>query len=98
MLAGGWWWLQGRRIDLSVQLVLLVIAGTVLITNLTHWPSTQFDEGTYVSYAWSLQHGRLANYTFSYGHPPLGWMLIFSGPRRRGCSGRWSSPSITPAS
>ena len=87
VLAGGWWWLQGRRIDLSVQLVLLVIAGTVLITNLTHWPSTQFDEGTYVSYAWSLQHGRLANYTFSYGHPPLGWMLIFLWTEAQGLFG-----------
>ena len=87
VLAGGWWWLQGRRIDLSVQLVLLVIAGTVLITNLTHWPSTQFDEGTYVSYAWSLQHGRLANYTYSYGHPPLGWMLIFFWTEAQGLFG-----------
>ena len=87
VLAGGWWWLQGRRIDLSVQLVLLVIAGTVLITNLTHWPSTQFDEGTYISYAWSLQHGRLANYTYSYGHPPLGWMLIFLWTEAQGLFG-----------
>ena len=87
VLAGGWWWLQGRRIDLSVQLVLLVIAGIVLITNLTHWPSTQFDEGTYVSWAWSLQHGRLANYTFSYGHPPLGWMLIFLWTEAQGLFG-----------
>jgi hypothetical protein len=88
LLAGGWWWLQGRRIDLSVQLVLLVIAGIVLITNLTHWPSTQFDEGTYVSYAWALPHGRLANYTYSYGHPPLGWMLIFIWTEAQGLFGR----------
>ena len=37
----------------------------------------QFDEGTYISYSWAIQHGRLANYTYSYGHPPLGWLLIF---------------------
>jgi cellulose synthase/poly-beta-1,6-N-acetylglucosamine synthase-like glycosyltransferase len=87
VLAGSWWWLQGRRIDLSVQLVLLVIAGIVLITNLTHWPSTQFDEGTYVSYAWAVQHGRLANYTYSYGHPPLGWLLIFFWTEAQGLFG-----------
>jgi 4-amino-4-deoxy-L-arabinose transferase-like glycosyltransferase len=41
-----------------------------------HWPGTQFDEGTYVSWAWAVPHGVLANYTYSYGHPPLTWLLI----------------------
>src|SRR3954451_16989652 len=41
-----------------------------------HWPDTQFDEGTYVSNAWAVQHGALAPYTYSYGHPPLAWLLI----------------------
>jgi cellulose synthase/poly-beta-1,6-N-acetylglucosamine synthase-like glycosyltransferase len=66
-----------RRADLLIHLALLTAAGVVVGTNLTHWPGTQFDEGTYMDYAWALQHGRLANYTYSYGHPPLGWMLIF---------------------
>jgi hypothetical protein len=66
-----------RRVGLLFPLALLVIAGVVVGTNLMHWPQTQFDEGTYVGYAWAIQHGRLANYTYSYGHPPLGWLLIF---------------------
>ncbi|TML09380.1 MAG: hypothetical protein E6G41_00210 [Actinobacteria bacterium] len=41
-----------------------------------HWPNAQFDEGTYVSNAWAVQHGALAPYTYSYGHPPLAWLLI----------------------
>jgi cellulose synthase/poly-beta-1,6-N-acetylglucosamine synthase-like glycosyltransferase len=66
-----------RRIDVIIQLALVAVAGVVVGTNLLHWPGVQFDEGTYVSFAWALQHGRLANYTYSYGHPPLAWMLIF---------------------
>jgi cellulose synthase/poly-beta-1,6-N-acetylglucosamine synthase-like glycosyltransferase len=66
-----------RRADLLIHLALLTAAGVVVSTNLTRWPGTQFDEGTYVDYAWAVQHGHLANYTYSYGHPPLGWLLIF---------------------
>lgn len=66
-----------RRVDLILQLVLLVVAAVVVGTNLLRWPGIQFDEGTYISYSWAIQHGRLANYTYSYGHPPLGWLLIF---------------------
>jgi cellulose synthase/poly-beta-1,6-N-acetylglucosamine synthase-like glycosyltransferase len=66
-----------RRPDLLIHIALLTAAAVVVGTNLTHWPATQFDEGTYVGNAWALQHGRLANYTYSYGHPPLGWLLIF---------------------
>ena len=72
-----WRWVVTRRADLVLLLVLLVVAAVVVGTNLLHWPAAQFDEGTYISYAWALQHGRLANYTYSYGHPPLAWLLIF---------------------
>jgi cellulose synthase/poly-beta-1,6-N-acetylglucosamine synthase-like glycosyltransferase/4-amino-4-deoxy-L-arabinose transferase-like glycosyltransferase len=65
------------RVELALLLILLVVAAVVTATNLLHWPASQFDEGTYISYAWALQHGRLANYTYSYGHPPLAWLLIF---------------------
>jgi glycosyltransferase XagB len=80
-------WLRGRiellrgaaraRVDLIVLVALLLVVGTVMATNAVHWPATQFDEGTYVSDAWALQHGKLAPYTYSYGHPPLAWLLIF---------------------
>jgi hypothetical protein len=63
--------------DLVLQAVLLAVVGYVVGTNLLHYPAAQFDEGTYTSWAWALQHGRLANYTYSYGHPPLGWIVIF---------------------
>lgn len=69
--------IAARRIDVILQIVLLAVAALVVGTNLLHWPGIQFDEGTYMANAWALQHGRLANYTYSYGHPPLAWLLIF---------------------
>ena len=66
-----------RRIEVILQLALLAVAVVIVGTNLLHWPVTQWDEGTYISNAWAVQHGRLANYTYSYGHPPVGWLLIF---------------------
>jgi glycosyltransferase XagB len=64
------------RADLLVLLALLAGIGLVQATNMLHWPNTQFDEGTYVANAWAVEHGALAPYTYSYGHPPLAWLLI----------------------
>jgi glycosyltransferase XagB len=64
------------RADVLVQVALLAAVGSVQATNMLHWPASQFDEGTYVGNAWAVQHGALAPYTYSYGHPPLGWLLI----------------------
>jgi glycosyltransferase XagB len=65
------------HVDVVVQVTLVACVAAVLATNLFHWPDTQFDEGTYVANAWAVQHGVLAPYTYSYGHPPLAWLLIF---------------------
>jgi 4-amino-4-deoxy-L-arabinose transferase-like glycosyltransferase len=64
------------RADLLLLLALLAVVGVVQATNMLHWPNTQFDEGTYVANAWAVEHGALAPYTYSYGHPPLAWLLI----------------------
>ena len=64
------------RADLLPVVALLVCVGVVHATNMLHWPNTQFDEGTYVANAWAVEHGALAPYTYSYGHPPLAWLLI----------------------
>jgi glycosyltransferase involved in cell wall biosynthesis len=77
-------WLRRRlgrvaaaRIDLAIVVPLLVALGLVQATNTLHWPGSAFDEGTYVSDAWAVaNHGVLSNYTYGYGHPPLGWLLI----------------------
>ena len=62
--------------DLLVMVPVLAAVGIVQGTNLLHWPATQFDEGTYVGNAWAVSHGALSPYTYSYGHPPLAWLLI----------------------
>jgi cellulose synthase/poly-beta-1,6-N-acetylglucosamine synthase-like glycosyltransferase/4-amino-4-deoxy-L-arabinose transferase-like glycosyltransferase len=63
--------------DLAVLLPLLVAVGLVQVTNVHHWPTTLFDEGTYVGNAWAVQErGALAFYTYTYGHPPLAWLMI----------------------
>ena len=63
--------------DLAVLLPLLLAVGLVQVTNIHHWPGTLFDEGTYVGNAWAVQdRGALAFYTYTYGHPPLAWLMI----------------------
>jgi cellulose synthase/poly-beta-1,6-N-acetylglucosamine synthase-like glycosyltransferase/4-amino-4-deoxy-L-arabinose transferase-like glycosyltransferase/LysM repeat protein len=69
-------WVLASRADLVLQLVLLAVIAVVVGVNLVHWPLAQFDEGTYLADAWAVQFGRLAPYTYSYGHPPVGWLLI----------------------
>ncbi len=58
-------------------LAVFTCVSLVQVANIAHWPGTFFDEGTYISNAWAVQtHGALSNYTYGYGHPPLGWLLI----------------------
>jgi cellulose synthase/poly-beta-1,6-N-acetylglucosamine synthase-like glycosyltransferase len=68
--------LLSAHADLVLLVALLAFVGVIQATNMLHWPDAQFDEGTYVSNAWAVQHGALAPYTYSYGHPPLAWLLI----------------------
>jgi glycosyltransferase XagB len=80
-----------RALPARAELVLLValLAGVGLVqgANMLHWPATQFDEGTYVGNAWAVQRGALAPYTYSYGHPPLAWLLIAVWTWARGLLG-----------
>ncbi|HYZ29530.1 MAG TPA: glycosyltransferase, partial [Thermoleophilaceae bacterium] len=62
--------------DLLVGAAVVAAVGIVEATNMLHWPAPQFDEGTYVASAWSVQHGALAPYTYGYGHPPLCWLFM----------------------
>jgi cellulose synthase/poly-beta-1,6-N-acetylglucosamine synthase-like glycosyltransferase len=63
--------------DIAVQVPLLIVVGFVQATNMLHWPAVLFDEGTYVGNAWAIgERGELSFYTYTYGHPPLSWLLI----------------------
>lgn len=94
-LAGSWLGdvraLLRRAFTSHADLVLMVavVAGVAIVqaTNMVHWPNAQFDESTYMSNAWAVPHGALAPYTYSYGHPPLGWLLIALWTWARGIFG-----------
>jgi cellulose synthase/poly-beta-1,6-N-acetylglucosamine synthase-like glycosyltransferase len=63
--------------DIAVQVPLLTFVGYVQAMNMFHWPAILFDEGTYVGNAWAIgNRGELAFYTYTYGHPPLAWLLL----------------------
>ena len=65
------------RVAIAAALALLfAFVSWVQLTNLSHWPATFFDEGTYISNAWAVPRGALSNYTYGYGHPPLAWLLV----------------------
>lgn len=59
------------------RIATLVLVGVIMHAwNLFGYPRYQGDEGVYMASAWSLLHGNITPYTYTYGHPPLGWALI----------------------
>jgi glycosyltransferase XagB len=84
---GELWTAIRAHADVVLLTALLAAVALVHATNMLHWPNSQFDEGTYVSNAWAVQHGALAPYTYSYGHPPLAWLLIAIWTWARGIFG-----------
>jgi endo-1,4-beta-D-glucanase Y/4-amino-4-deoxy-L-arabinose transferase-like glycosyltransferase len=77
---GGQWLLvrHGARIaHITTILALLVTADLFTGYNMFHYPQYELDEGTYVGSAWALiKHGKPFYYTYTYSHPPFGWLLI----------------------
>jgi 4-amino-4-deoxy-L-arabinose transferase-like glycosyltransferase len=59
-----------------VALALLSFGAVVHAYNAFEYPRYQLDEGTYISNAWAILHGQITPYTYTYGHPPLGWLLM----------------------
>jgi 4-amino-4-deoxy-L-arabinose transferase-like glycosyltransferase len=68
--------LAGRGLEILAVLVLLCAGGYLRVTNLFNYPRYQLDEGTYVSSAWAVAHGAISPYTYTYGHPPVGWAMM----------------------
>ncbi len=73
---------KAKRIPLPAWLEAIVVI-TGLITafvahafNLFNYPHYELDEGTYMSSAWAILHGKIWPYTYGYGHPPLAWIQI----------------------
>ena len=65
-----------KQAELS-RLALIIGAGIFAHAwNVFSYPRYQGDEGVYMSAAWAVAHGQIYPYTYTYGHPPLGWILI----------------------
>ncbi len=70
-------WLRRNWRDLSVVSVLVLVAAVVHARGMYDSPARFDDEGTYTTYAWSVQHlHKLAHYTYWYAHPPLGQLQM----------------------
>jgi hypothetical protein len=71
-------WAVPHRRSLVLCGGLLVVVGVVHAWNMGGWPGQiNEDEGTYISQAWAVNaRGALAPYTYTYDHPPLGWLTI----------------------
>ena len=64
-------WLEGIVVALFLGATLALQA-----LNLFNYPSYTSDEGNYMANAWAVLQGKLTAYTFTYTHPPLGWIQI----------------------
>jgi 4-amino-4-deoxy-L-arabinose transferase-like glycosyltransferase len=73
---------QAKEISIPTWLEGIVVALGLLLALATHafnmftYPFYQPDEGTYIANAWAVTHGMLQPYTYTYTHPPLGWIQI----------------------
>lgn len=65
-----------RLCEVAAVIVVLSAGVAIHAYNAFNYPRYQGDEGVYMSAAWSVTHGSLFPYTYSYGHPPLAWALI----------------------
>jgi len=61
----------------SLFIVTLLISSFAHAFNMFRFPYFENDEGIYMAQAWAVLTGHgLANYTYWYDHPPVGWMQI----------------------
>lgn len=62
---------------LLVMWVAMLVATVAHAANMLKFPYFENDEGIYMSQAWAVLTGHgLANYTYWYDHPPVGWIQI----------------------
>ena len=66
-----------RILDCALLACVLAVATGFTGYNLFGYPHYELDEGTYVGSAWAMMtSGKLFYYTYTYAHPPLGWLQI----------------------
>ena len=62
--------------SIAVQVPLLVVVGFVQATNVLHWPASVRRGHLRRQRVGDRRTGEPRFYTYSYGHPPLSWLLI----------------------
>lgn len=65
-----------RPADIVAPVILGAITLVAFLINLTNWPRIEDDEGTYVGQAGAILNGTLTPYTYTYDHPPAGWIQL----------------------
>jgi Dolichyl-phosphate-mannose-protein mannosyltransferase len=63
-------------VEAVVVVLVLCIMLAAQVINIFHYPAYTADEGTYMSNAWAILHGKITPYAYTYDHPPVGWLLI----------------------
>lgn len=63
-------------LEVGVVLLFLAVALTVQAINMFSFPAYSIEEGNSMSNAWAILHGSIVPYTYTYTHPPLGWLQI----------------------
>ena len=77
---------------------VLVISALVSLVNFGGAPQRIDDEGTYTAQAYAVSaFGQLAHYTYSYDHPPLGWIQIAGYAQLTGAFARYDLAVLPPA-
>ncbi len=63
-------------LEMFVVVLFLCIPLVVQALNMFNFPVYTVEEGNYMSNTWAILHGQITPYTYTYDHPPLGWIQI----------------------
>jgi 4-amino-4-deoxy-L-arabinose transferase-like glycosyltransferase len=72
-------WLEGL-----VVAIILAITLSIQALNIFNTPAYTADEGNVMANAWAILQGKITPYTYSYDHPPIGWIQIAGWARLTG--------------
>src|SRR5579883_2601538 len=72
-------WLEGL-----VVAIVLAITLSVQALNIFNTPAYTADEGNVMANAWAILQGKITPYTYTYDHPPIGWIQLAGWARLTG--------------
>jgi 4-amino-4-deoxy-L-arabinose transferase-like glycosyltransferase len=72
-------WLEGL-----VVAIVLAITLSIQALNIFNTPAYTSDEGNVMANAWAILQGKITPYTYTYDHPPIGWIQLAGWARLTG--------------